>query len=197
MMKNLICISAPSGSGKTTILKAVRENRTDLIWSVSCTTRQPRRDERNGEDYNFISKSKFKLLAESGKFAEWENVHGEYYGTLRQNLNDAIKNNKILLLELDVKGTMSIIKLYPKHSHSIFIVPPGIDHLRNRLIKRGSETIELIEKRLRRFNREMMFKDRFDTLLINDNIKMAIDEFLDIINKIEKGKPDGNKNNTT
>jgi len=197
MMKNLICISAPSGSGKTTICKAVRDRRSDLIWSVSCTTREPRRGELNGEDYNFISKSKFNSLVESGKFAEWENVHGEYYGTLSSNLNDAIRKNKILLLELDVKGTMSIIKLYPKHSYSIFIVPPGVDHLRNRLIKRGSETIELIEKRLRRFNREMMFKDRFDRLLINDNIEVAIDGFLNIITKIEKGKSDGNKNNTT
>ena len=187
MMKNLICISAPSGSGKTTLCKVVRSLKPELIWSVSFTTREPRSDEINGEDYNFISISEFKNLINKGELAEWENVHGNYYGTIRSGLDDAIKKNKVVLLELDVNGTKSIQKLYPNNSFSIFIVPPSMEILRMRLQTRGSETKESIEKRLKRFKKEMAFKDRFDTLLINDNIDVAKNEFLLKLNKIIKG----------
>ena len=174
-MKNLICVSAPSGSGKTTLCKAIREARPDLIWSVSYTTRFPRDNE------------KFNSFLNNEEFAEWENVHGEYYGTIKYKLDDAIENHKIVLLDLDVNGTMSILKLYPHHSHSIFIVPPSIEDLRKRLKSRGSETNKIIEKRLERFKKEMECKDRFDTLLINDNIQVAINDFIITIDEITKG----------
>ena len=186
-MKNLICVSAPSGSGKTTLCKHVRKIKRELVWSVSYTTRSPRSDEVNGEDYNFITQKEFISLKNNEKFAEWENVHGQYYGTIKSELDEAILNEKIVLLELDVNGTMSIRKLYPEHSHSIFIVPPSVDELRERLIKRGSETNKSIEKRLERFNKEMDYKDRFDTLLINDNIQVAINDFIMKINELTKG----------
>ena len=147
-MKNLICISAPSGSGKTTLCKVVRSINPELIWSVSYTTRKPRSSEVDGEDYNFISMKEFERLIDKGHFAEWENVHGNYYGTVKSGLDDAILKNKLVLLELDVKGTESIQKLYPENSYSIFIVPPSIESLRMRLQKRGSETEESIERRL-------------------------------------------------
>ena len=186
-MKNLICISAPSGSGKTTLCKLVREIKPELIWSVSCTTRNPRKNENDGEDYNFISISKFESLIDNGQFAEWENVHGNYYGTLKSYLDSAIDKKQTLLLELDVNGTTSIQSLYPNNSHSIFIVPPNIDALRERLKHRGSESKYSIEKRLKRFKKEMAFKDRFDTLLINDNINVALNKFLQKLNEITKG----------
>ena len=186
-MKNLICISAPSGSGKTTLCKLVREVKPDLIWSVSCTTRNPRKNEKDGEDYNFITMKKFESLIEDGKFAEWENVHGNYYGTLKSYLDAAIDEKKIVLLELDVNGTASIQNLYPNNSHSIFIVPPNIEALRYRLRHRGSESQQSIEKRLKRFKKEMAFKDKFDTLLINDNIEVAKNEFLEKLNEIIVG----------
>ena len=186
-MKNLICISAPSGSGKTTLCKLVREVKPELIWSVSCTTRNPRKNEKDGEDYNFISIKKFESLIENGKFAEWENVHGNYYGTLKSYLDSAIEKKQTVLLELDVNGTESIQELYPNNSHSIFIVAPSINSLRKRLQNRGSETKESIEKRLQRFKKEMAFKDRFDTLLINDNIEVAKNEFLQKLNEIIQG----------
>tara|TARA_Y100001970_G_scaffold137161_1_gene168746 strand:- start:6134 stop:6700 length:567 start_codon:yes stop_codon:yes gene_type:complete len=187
-MKNLICVSAPSGSGKTTLCKAIRRIRPDLVWSVSCTTRVPRNGEKDGEDYYFKTKEEFLLMIDEGEFAEWENVHGNLYGTLKSKLNDSIKNNKIVLLELDVNGTTSIQKLYPSHTHSIFIIPPSINHLRSRLRSRGSETDETIDKRLRRFDKEMKFKDQFDTLLINDNIEVATKEFITKVNHITKGE---------
>jgi len=186
-MKNLICVSAPSGSGKTTLCKAVRKARPDLIWSISYTTRNPRPNEVNGEDYHFISIDKFISLKDDKRFAEYENVHGQYYGTIKSKLDDAINNKKTVLLELDVNGTMSVRKLYPDHSYSIFIVPPSIKHLRKRLQNRGSETNKIIEKRLERFNKEMEYKDQFDTLLINDNIQVAINDFIRTINQITKG----------
>ena len=186
-MKNLICVSAPSGSGKTTLCKHVRELKRELIWSISYTTRSPRPNEVNGEDYNFVSQQEFISLKDNSQFAEWENVHGQYYGTIKSELDEAILDDKIVLLELDVNGTMAIQKLYPEHSYSIFIVPPSVDHLRARLVKRGSETNESIKKRLDRFNEEMDYKDRFDTLLINDNIQVAINDFILIINKLTKG----------
>ena len=186
-MKNLICISAPSGSGKTTLCKLVREIKPELIWSVSCTTRNPRINEKDGEDYDFISIKKFESLIENGKFAEWENVHGNYYGTLKAHLDSAIDEKRIVLLELDVNGTSSIQNLYPKNSHSIFIVPPNIEALRKRLKHRGSESPYDIEKRLKRFKKEMALKDRFDTLLINDNINVAKNEFLKKLDEIIEG----------
>ena len=186
-MKNLICVSAPSGSGKTTLCKHVREVKSELVWSVSYTTRSPRPNEVNGEDYNFITQKEFIFLRDNEEFAEWENVHGQYYGTIKSELDAAILNEKIVLLELDVNGTISIQKLYPEYSHSIFIVPPSVRHLRERLIKRGSETNRGIEKRLERFNKEMDYKDRFDTLLINDNIQVAINDFIMIISELTKG----------
>ena len=187
-MKNLICVSAPSGSGKTTLCKHVREVQRELVWSVSYTTRSPRPNEVNGEDYNFITQKEFISLKENEGFAEWENVHGQYYGTIKSKLDEAILNEKTVLLELDVNGTMSIRELYPEQSHSVFIVPPSVDDLRERLIKRGSETNKSIEKRLERFNKEMECKDRYDTLLINDNIQVAINDFIMIINELTKGK---------
>ena len=187
MMKNLICVSAPSGSGKTTLCKAIRKLRSDLVWSVSCTTRAPRIGELDGEDYYFKTKKDFLLMIDEGAFAEWENVHGNYYGTLKSKLNDSIKNKETVLLELDVNGTISIQKLYPNHSYSIFIIPPSINHLRIRLKSRGSETDQIIEKRLRRFDSEMKYKDQFDTLLINDNIEVAIKDFIKKVNQITKG----------
>ena len=186
-MKNLICVSAPSGSGKTTLCKAIRELRQDLVWSVSCTTRIPRDGEVDGEDYFFKKKEEFLLMINKGEFAEWENVHGNYYGTLKSKLNDSIKNKEIVLLELDVNGTASIQKLYPNHSYSIFIIPPSKDHLRIRLKSRASETDQIIEKRLRRFDKEMKHKDQFDTLLINNNIEVAIKDFIKKVNHITKG----------
>ena len=186
-MKNLICVSAPSGSGKTTLCKAIRELRPDMVWSVSCTTRGPRNGEVDGEDYYFKTKEEFLMMIDEGEFAEWENVHGNFYGTLKSKLNDSINNKEIVLLELDVNGTTSIQELFPNHSYSIFIIPPSINHLRSRLKSRGSETDENIEKRLRRFDKEMEHKDQFDTLLINDNIEVAIKDFIAKVNLITKG----------
>ena len=124
-------------------------------------------------------------------FAEWEDVHGQYYGTLKLNLDTAIANNTILLLELDVKGSMSILHLYPEQSFSIFILPPSIDHLRQRLRNRGTDTESRINERLKRFEREMEYKSKFDYVLINEDLEVASRELIEVVNGLKEGVLNG------
>ena len=191
MIKNLITISAPSGSGKTTLCKMLQDARSDISWSVSCTTRAPRPNEINGVDYYFNSRDQFMNYISDDAFAEWEDVHGQYYGTLKLNLDTAIANNTILLLELDVKGSMSILHLYPEQSFSIFILPPSIDHLRQRLRNRGTDTESRINERLKRFEREMEYKSKFDYVLINEDLEVASRELIEVVNGLKEGVLNG------
>ena len=191
MIKNLITISAPSGSGKTTLCKMLQDERSDISWSVSCTTRAPRPNEIDGIDYYFNSRDKFMKSIADDAFAEWEDVHGQYYGTLKLNLDTAIANNTILLLELDVKGSMSIVQLYPEQSFSIFILPPSIEHLRHRLRNRGADTESRINERLKRFEREMEYKSKFDYVLINEDLEVASRELIEVVNGLKEGVLNG------
>ena len=186
-MINIISISAPSGSGKTTLCRALQKEHPEVNWSVSCTTREPRPFEVNGIDYNFITHEKFEEKINAGDFAEYEDVHGEYYGTLKITLDNAIGANSFLLLDLDVKGSMHIKKLYPDNAFSIFILPPSMDHLRDRLRKRGADSEERIEKRLQRFEEELGYKNKFDYILINENIEDATKELLKVVNQLNEG----------
>ena len=191
MIKNLITISAPSGSGKTTLCKMLQDERSDISWSVSCTTRAPRPNEIDGIDYYFNSRDQFMKSIADDAFAEWEDVHGQYYGTLKLNLDTAIANNTILLLELDVKGSMSIVQLYPEQSFSIFILPPSIEHLRHRLRNRGTDTESRINERLKRFEREMEYKSKFDYVLINKDLEVASRELIEVVNGLKEGVLNG------
>tara|TARA_Y100000817_G_scaffold53696_1_gene39271 strand:+ start:7172 stop:7750 length:579 start_codon:yes stop_codon:yes gene_type:complete len=187
MSINIITISAPSGSGKTTLCKALRKVREDILWSVSFTTREPRKNERNGLDYHFVSKNEFKQRIKEKDFIEWQNVHGNYYGTSRIILKDAIKENKILLFEVDVKGALSLKENNPENTFTIFILPPSLEDLRLRLIKRGSDTKERIGIRLNRFKEEMKYKDFFDFVIINKNLSIAKKALITKVNQLTKG----------
>ena len=190
-MRNIITISAPSGSGKTTLCKALQSARPDIEWSVSCTTREPRQNEINEIDYYFITNEVFMKHVADNAFAEWEDVHGQYYGTLKSNLDTAIIQKGTVLLDLDVKGSVSIRSLYPKQSFSIFILPPSIDHLRGRLRRRGTDSELRIEKRLQRFEKEMEYKNKFDYVLINDDLEVATRELIDVVNGLKEGVLNG------
>ena len=147
--------------------------------------------EKDGIDYHFINKNVFHDLIKNNSFAEWEKVHGHYYGTNRKTLEIAISENKFILLEMDVKGAISIKRLYPKNTFSIFISPPSINHLRKRLLKRGSESLEKIETRLKRYKKEMDYINKFDHAMINDDFSLARQELINIINKLKKGVYNG------
>ena len=187
-MNNFIIISAPSGSGKTTICKYLQKLDSSINFSVSCTTRQKRANEVEGKDYFFITNEEFEKKINDAKFIEWEQIHGNfYYGTLKSTLEDAINKNRIILLELDVKGAMSVKKLYPTKSLSIFIEPPSVEDLKIRLQKRGTDNNERINKRLERLNSEIQYKSNFDYHVINDELNKAVNEIMNIIKSKNKG----------
>ena len=190
-MINFVTISAPSGSGKTTLCKALQLVEPGIEWSISYTTRKRRDIEEDGVDYHFITLDEFEDLILKGHFVEWENVHGQYYGTALNSLNDAIKRHKTLLLEMDVKGSMSIKKLYPEKTFSIFIIPPSIEHLRDRLKKRGTDSEKRIEIRLNRFKEEMEFQNKFDYVMINENLELAKIELQNKVKRLKQGERSG------
>ena len=190
-MINFITISAPSGSGKTTLCKALQQVEPEIEWSISYTTREKRSIEENGVDYFFISEEEFEDLIIQGHFVEWQNVHGFYYGTSVRNLENAIKNDKIMLIEMDVKGSMSIKELFPDQTFSIFIMPPSISKLRERLRSRGTDSERRINIRLKRFQEEMEFKEKFDYVMINEDLDLAKIELQKTINKLKQGVTNG------
>ena len=190
-MINFITISAPSGSGKTTLCKALQLVEPEIEWSISYTTREKRSIEENGVDYFFISEEEFEELIIQGHFVEWQNVHGFYYGTSVSNLENAIKNDKIMLIEMDVKGSMSIKKLFPDQTFSIFIMPPSISQLRDRLRRRGTDSEKRINIRLKRFQEEMEFREKFDYVMVNEDLDSAKIELQKTISKLKQGVTSG------
>ena len=187
-MNNFIIISAPSGSGKTTICKYLQKLDSSINFSVSCTTRQKRVSEVEGKDYFFITNEEFEKKINDAKFIEWEQIHGNfYYGTLKSTLEKAINEDKRILLELDVKGATTVKKLYPNKSLSIFIEPPSVEVLKLRLEKRGTDNDERIIKRLERLESELSYKSNFDYHVINDDLDLAVNEIMSIIKNESKG----------
>ncbi|MDP6339215.1 MAG: guanylate kinase [Candidatus Marinimicrobia bacterium] len=191
-MKNFIIISAPSGSGKTTLCRALQKRDESIHFSVSCTTRERRNGEMNGVDYSFLNHADFEKGIAENAFAEFEQIHGNYYyGTLKSTLDAAIQRQDLLLLELDVKGAMTIKNLLPEKTITIFVEPPSLDDLRERLVKRGTDSEERIAKRLERLGAELEYKSNFDYRVINDELNRAADEIMNIIQHENEGVPYG------
>ena len=176
----LIVLSAPSGTGKTTICKELLNRNKKWKFSISATTREKRKDEKDGVDYIFMSKDKFNSDLKFGEFLETEWVHGYQYGTLINPLEEALDNNEVVLLDVDVKGGYNIKDEYQDQVISIFIEPPGENPgeqllvLEERLTKRGNENSTLIKQRLRRFDNEISYKKKFDHHFINDDLDAVI-----------------------
>ena len=186
-MKNLIAISAPSGTGKSTLCEEIRIKIPEIKFSISCTTR-PRRDyEIDGINYYFLTDVEFMEKVKNNELLEYEEVHGYYYGTLSNTLNNAISSKELMLFDVDVNGAMSIKKKYPNNTLTVFILPPSIEDLKVRLINRGTDSQEVINKRLERTNKEMKFKDKFDTFMINDNLSSAVEKLNKIIINLNQG----------
>jgi len=179
---NLIIISAPSGAGKTTLCNAVRERFPDIIYSISYTTRSPRAGEQNEVDYFFVTNEEFKEGIRKSKWAEWAEVHGNYYGTSAEFINSSIASGNDILLDIDVQGAIRILENYPE-SLTFFIMPPSIDILKERLESRGSESEEDLNRRLKNAEEEISKKDLYRHIIINDELTAAIGEFVSIIKK--------------
>ncbi len=178
----LFVFSAPSGTGKTTIVRFLLSELPELTFSVSATTRKARANERDGVDYFFISEKEFKEKISRNEFIEWGKFYDYYYGTLREVIEKDLKTGKNILLELDVKGALRIKEEYPD-AVTIFIAPPSMEELRNRLAKRNTETEEDFKKRIMRAEMELSFKEKFDYLVVNDELERAKKEAKEIIIK--------------
>ena len=173
----LIIIAAPSGAGKTTLCKKLLEELKDrLVLSVSCTTRQPRTGEKEGVHYHFITPEAFQAKIKAGDFSEWALVHGNHYGTSKSVIESTLAQGKSVLLEIDVQGAASLKKSYGDRCFMIFIAPPSMKELQNRLEKRGTDSKETIERRLKNATDEMARSGEFHKLIINDIFDRAYAE---------------------
>jgi guanylate kinase len=176
----LLVLSGPSGSGKGTVSQALLKKRKDIKFSISATTRKPRPNEVNGENYFFLSEEEFKSMQEKGEFLESAFVHANYYGTPKQFVLDEIEKGEIVLLEIDVQGALQIKKNY-KEAVFIFLLPPTMDELKNRIIKRGTETEEDINRRFANAFKELDFVGEYDFFVVNDKVENAVKDIEAII----------------
>ena len=170
----IIIITAPSGAGKTSITHHLMQQFPQLAFSVSAATRQSRGIERNGVDYYFMSTDEFKQKIQHNEFVEWEMVYeGKYYGTLKAELQRIWDNKQIPILDIDVKGAIHVKQQFPDSALTIFIEPPSVAELKNRLESRGTETMESLSARVNKAAYEISFKDQFDKQIVNDNLQEA------------------------
>ena len=180
----LFVISAPSGAGKTTLVDAVRQT-PNFVYSVSCTTRAPRSGEMDGEDYRFISRADFEAKVKAGEFLEYAQVHGDFYGTLREPVIANLKKGVDVLIDIDTQGAAAIRNCDDAFIRAaltdIFIMPPNLDELRRRLMKRGTETAEKIELRLTNAAREMQLWRDYRYTIISKSMEEDLQKFRHII----------------
>ncbi len=180
----LFVFAAPSGSGKTTIVKSVLEKFPGFVFSVSATTRKRRDCEVDGRDYYFLTEDEFKRKIENNEFAEWERFYDYYYGSPKSFIDSHIEKGVSVLFDIDVKGALSIKEAYPD-SVLFFIMPPSFEELKNRLIKRNTENSEDLKKRIERAEMEMSYavKKEFDYKVVNDDLEKAKKTIEEIIRK--------------
>lgn len=184
----LIIFSAPSGSGKSTIINYLLECNLDLAFSISATSRLPRGSEKNGVEYYFLTPDEFRTKIANGDFIEYEEVYKDnFYGTLKSEVERIREEGKNVVFDVDVVGGVNIKNIFGDEALSMFIMPPSVEELRKRLIGRNTDSIETIEKRLAKAEYEMSFAEKFDKIVINDDLESAKSEALNIIkNFIEK-----------
>lgn len=174
-------IAAPSGCGKTTIAKAILANHPEMLFSVSATTRPKRNSEVEGKDHFFLTKEKFDEYLRNGDLAEWEEIYGNYYGTLKSEIDRALRQGHMMLFDIDVKGALSIRKHFQNDSILIFIKPPSMEVLKKRLESRNTENLETLKRRLERVPMELEQGQHFEYQVVNDDLQKAINEVDEII----------------
>ncbi|MBO5832942.1 MAG: guanylate kinase [Alistipes sp.] len=186
-MRKLVIFSAPSGSGKTTIVRELLKRFPQFEFSISATSRQPRGAEQNGVDYHFMTNEEFKERVERGEFVEWEEVYaGTCYGTLKSEMERIWAKGNVIIFDVDVMGGINLKKLFGDDACSMFIMPPSVEELERRLRGRGTDSEEVIQKRIAKAEFELSKAPEFDYVVVNDILEDAVNEAETIISQFLK-----------
>ncbi len=179
----IILISGPSGVGKKTILDEILNNKNlNIVYSISATTRPKRHNEIHGKDYYFLSRNEFENGINQGDFLEYAEFCGNYYGTPKQKIFEQLNQGKNVLLEIETLGAKNIMQQFDKDKIiSVFLIPPSLEILKQRLINRGTETLETIDKRVQKASDELKYQDMYQNIVVNDNVNQTIKEITKII----------------
>lgn len=181
MTGHLYIVAAPSGAGKTTLVRMLLERDSEIRLSVSSTTRARRTGEQDGREYQFVDVQQFLDRVSQGEFLEWAEVHGNYYGTSKRWIEGEMLAGRDVLLEIDWQGAQQVRKVFPK-AIGVFILPPSMDALKARLSGRGTDSAEIIARRIAAARDEMRHVDEFDYVIINDDLQQALDNLLAVVN---------------
>ena len=182
MSNKVVIFSAPSGSGKSTIVNHILKLHPEMEFSVSATSRAPRGQEKDGVEYHFFTADEFRKMISEDKFVEYEEVYsGSFYGTLKSEVQRIWDKNHVIIFDVDVKGGVNLKKYFGDKALSIFIQAPSVEELRKRLITRGTDSAEAIEKRVAKAAEEMTYADKFDYILVNDTVEECVDHLHQII----------------
>ena len=180
MAGNLYVVAAPSGAGKTTLVRMLLDSESAVHLSISFTTRSPRPGEQNGREYHFVDAETFRGMIDRHEFLEWAEVHGNFYGTSKKWIADQLTGGNDVLLEIDWQGAQQVRQLFPE-AIGIFILPPSMDELTRRLTGRGTDSAEVIARRLAAAQAEMRHVGEFDYVIINDRLEQALDELRAVV----------------
>jgi guanylate kinase len=184
----MFILSSPSGVGKTTLTKKIAKNNTNFKISISHTTRKPRPNEINGEDYFFVDEKEFNSLIDNNDFFEHAKIFDNYYGTLKSPVIELLKSGKDVLFDIDWQGTQQLKKIKNLSLYTFFILPPNIQILKARLLNRHQGQIKLIEKRMIKFNEELSHWDEYNYIVVNDDLEICYNKILSVMNLEKEGK---------
>ncbi|MCL2082992.1 MAG: guanylate kinase [Oscillospiraceae bacterium] len=183
----LLVVSGPSGAGKSTVLNEIMALRQDMFFSVSATTRRPRGDEKNGVHYHFVTRQEFLRMRDMGELLEWAEFAGEYYGTPAAPVIAGVNEGRIIVLDIEINGAMTVMGKYPG-AVSIFLTPSSLNEVERRLSKRGSETQEVIARRMKINEQGYCYIDRYTYIVVNDQLQDAVSQMQSIL-IAEQSKP--------